>query len=200
MRFSRPPHLPHFPPHSPALSSRLYSEISHPAPIFPHKRPACFPPEHTFLSSHFPTQKARRHHASGLTFPTFAPLWGLHFSLPGRPLQLKILLRKLGGPQGRGHPGLPPANSAFPISTPSAALPSEPAPFPPAPFSSSHFPPQKARRHPCLRANISHICPSLGTPFSRCRAAPYSLKSSSVNWEVRRGGATRGSRIRGSYW
>ena len=83
----------------------------------------------------------------------------------------------------------------FPSPPPPAALPSEPAPFPPAPFSSSHFPTQKARRHPCLRANISHVCPSLGTSFFRCRAAPYSLKSSSVNWEVRRGGATRGSRL-----
>lgn len=170
LRFSRPPHQPHLPPHFPAPSSHLRSAISHPAPLFPHKRPACFPPGHGFLPSYFPTQKAREILPPGQLFP-------------------------LTIPSGSSHP-----SPHFSHLHPARNTPQRASTFPtqaisPIPFSHTKSP--EASR---LRADISHVCPSLGTPFFRCRAAPYSLKSSSVNWEVRRGGATRGSRIRGSYW
>lgn len=177
LRFSRPPHQPHLPPHFPAPSSHLRSAISHPAPIFPHNPQ---PPPHPGHFSHpiFLHKKPGGILASG---PAFSSLHTQQHPLHPRPVFLPTC------PVSRRA-------SAFPAPyKPPAYFP--PGHFPPIPFSHTKSP--EASR---LRANISHVCPSLGTPFFRCRAAPYSLKSSSVNWEVRRGGATRGSRIRGSYW
>ena len=192
----------------PAFPLSILNSFPHSSPHFSHLHPArgtpqrasAFPTCPFFLLSFPHTKSPEASLPPGQHFPRLPLSGDFIFPLPGRPLQLKILLRKLGGPQGRGHPGFPPANSAFPISTPSTALPSEPAPSPPSPIFSLPFPHTKSPEASRLRADISHVCPSPGTPFFRCRAAPYSLKSSSVNWEVRRGGATRGSRIRGSYW
>lgn len=157
LRFSRPPHQPHLPPHFPTPSSRFYSGISHPAPLFPHKCSVCFPPGHGFLPSHFPTQKARRHPASG---PVFS-----YLKTPAEPLAPALLFSPPApSPAPLPRPFQPflfrdfPPRANFPPQMPSM-LPTR-LRFPPIPFPHTKSP--EASR---LRADISHVCPSLGTSF-----------------------------------